>query len=46
MKSAHDIFLLELDIKIKNKSPGPDTSWLKRAAQSQWQKLGTDIFKW
>lgn len=46
MKSPHDIFLL--DIKIKNKSPGPvlpETLWLKRAAQSQCQKLGTDIFK-
>jgi len=49
MKSPCDIFLLELDIKIKKKitrSVLPDTLWLKRAAQSQCQKIIIDIFKW
>lgn len=49
MKSPHDIFLLRVRHENKKqiaRSVLPDTLWLKRAAQSQCQKLGTDIFKW
>lgn len=49
MMSPYDIFLHKVRHQNKKqiaKSVLPGTLWLKKAAQSQCQKLGTNIFKW